>query len=117
MKFVLTFDCDNSAFEPDATDEILTILEQVRRHVADQHIEHAVIDTNGNRVGRYVILGAREPASTTPEDGFAVGWVAARVGLADVEAALAELTEAGFAFDEPWSDAFRRGFAERRDES
>jgi hypothetical protein len=51
MRFVLTFACDNDAFVPEATTEVLAILKRVRNAVADGRLSGAVIDTNGNTVG------------------------------------------------------------------
>lgn len=60
MKFVLTFDCDNDAFCPDATDEILVILDRVRRDIANGSTDRAVLDSNGNRVGEYALIGSHD---------------------------------------------------------
>jgi hypothetical protein len=61
MKFVLTFDCDNAAFEPDPADEILDILERVRRDIANGRTAGAIADTNGNRVGEFALVGGERP--------------------------------------------------------
>lgn len=63
MRFALTFDCNNSAFVPEPTDEILAVLNRVRGAVADGLTEGSVFDTNGNRVGRFVLVGI------VPEEG------------------------------------------------
>ena len=55
MKFTLTIDCDNAAFEPDIDSGCEPEIARVMRHVAEQLERGAtgapIFDFNGNRVG------------------------------------------------------------------
>lgn len=54
MKFKLTIDCDNAAFEDDPADEVRTILlSMVDVVFVDKGYEHHVLDSNGNTVGKW----------------------------------------------------------------
>ena len=58
MKFSLTFDCDNSAFEYDGDDtallnEVSRILRTVAKRVQDDDRQGNVRDSNGNTVGKF----------------------------------------------------------------
>lgn len=55
MKFTLEIECDNAAFEDDATVEIARILRQLAESVPNLAGTYGFIplrDINGNRVGR-----------------------------------------------------------------
>jgi len=52
MKFELTIDCDNAAFEDDATPEVVRILMAVIKKLeSGQRDQIPIHDYNGNRVG------------------------------------------------------------------
>lgn len=51
--FVVSFDTDGSAFHPDPEPEIARILRAVATKVELGEQEGAVLDLNGNRIGRF----------------------------------------------------------------
>lgn len=53
MKFTLTFDCDNAAFENDLRVESVAILAEVTERVEAGHTAGNVRDSNGNTVGSW----------------------------------------------------------------
>ncbi len=65
MKFTLTIQCDNAAFEDAGLGiELGDILHRVRMQVVrfipeDAPDDRAILDTNGNRVGQWKLTGRR----------------------------------------------------------
>ena len=61
MKFKLTIDCDNAAFEDNGTGaELHNILVRLANRLAntddiDNTWNHALLDSNGNTVGRAIV--------------------------------------------------------------
>jgi hypothetical protein len=54
VKFRLTIDCDNAAFDPDPAEEVSRILEGLVEVVfVDRDYKHHVMDTNGNTCGTW----------------------------------------------------------------
>jgi hypothetical protein len=54
MRFTVTIDCDNAAFEDDLSCEVANILRKVVRSVEkDGSQEGALADSNGNICGEY----------------------------------------------------------------
>lgn len=53
MKFTLTIDCDNAAFDDDAQYEIERILRVVANNLSKEHgLTQTLFDINGNKVGK-----------------------------------------------------------------
>lgn len=51
MKFTLTIECDNAAFEDSRNDEIARILRAAARRLEQGGIGTSLHDANGNKVG------------------------------------------------------------------
>ena len=51
--FKLKIDTRNAAFEEDASEEIISILQYVRERLAEGRTEGVLHDINGNRVGEW----------------------------------------------------------------
>ena len=53
MKFTLSFDCDNAAFDDDLNAAIAKVLRHVANTVADHDcgMSRVIRDRNGNRIG------------------------------------------------------------------
>lgn len=57
MKFELSFDCDNAAFDDDLNAAIAKVLRHVARTVEDHNVgmSRTILDRNGNRIGLWRI--------------------------------------------------------------
>lgn len=57
MTFNLSFSLDNDSFTYNRTEAIVEVLEQVKRKLMAGLPEYPVWDKNGNKVGRFEIVG------------------------------------------------------------
>lgn len=59
MKFTLTIDCENSAFDEYPASEIARILRDAVAKVEDGQTDARLFDCNGNRVGAFRVEDGR----------------------------------------------------------
>lgn len=57
MRFTLTIDCDNAAFEDDPSVEVARILADASRYVSAGYSSQPTRDSNGNTVGAWGFEG------------------------------------------------------------
>jgi hypothetical protein len=53
LRFTVEIDCDGDAFQPNPTEELYTILTNIRNHMYEGAVEGIFLDINGNTVGKY----------------------------------------------------------------
>ena len=56
MKFTIEIECDNAAFEDSPEAEVVRILQELVYQIRfEGDLAHALLDINGNRVGRSTV--------------------------------------------------------------
>ena len=73
MKFEMSFDCVGAAFEMNPSFEIAVCVQKVVHHINDGQTEGAIVDANGNRIGRWGFVSNDAPKAFDTKEGLLAG--------------------------------------------